>query len=432
MQHDYDLLIVGGGLAGNCLALALKDTGLKIAIVEAGTREQHHASPAGDRALALAAGTVKMLEALGIWQGIAQAATAIKDIHISDQGHFGKVRLSAQKENVEALGYVITARDIETHVAKLVTDDCMDAGGTTPWTGEVEQRMEQLPRATQGAVAEADIKLICPARLVGLMAGNNTVNVSLKRGDESLIVTAKLLVGADGGNSSVRKLLEIAQHITEYGQTALVTTVKSSLPHKNIAFERFTASGPLAMLPVDNNHCAVVWTRTSEDANTLMSCSEIDFLAELQQCFGYKLGELSLTEPRRAFPLSLIRAEKMIAARTVVIGNAVHQLHPVAGQGFNLGLRDVVQLAEMIVKQHEANQDIGAVNFLTAYAQSRQKDHDRTIGFTNNVVRIFSNDWLALAAARNIGLAILDHIPAAKTLLARHAMGLAGRLPRLL
>ena len=263
------------------------------------------------------------------------------------------------------------------------------------------------------------------------MAGNDAVNVSLKRGDEPLNVSAKLLVGADGGNSSVRKLLEIAQHITEYGQTALVTTVKSSLPHKNIAFERFTASGPLALLPVDSDHCAVVWTRSSEDADALMSGSETDFLAELQQCFGYRLGELSLAAPRRAFPLSLIRAEKMIADRTVIIGNAVHQLHPVAGQGFNLGLRDVVQLAEMIIKQHEAGLDIGAADFLTAYAESRQKDHDRTIGFTNTVVRIFSNDWLALAAARNIGLAILDHIPAAKALLTRHAMGLAGRLPRL-
>jgi len=399
MHHDYDLVIIGGGLAGNCLALALKETGLKIAIVEANTREQHHDSPAGDRALALASGTIKMLEALDIWQGITQAATAIQNIHISDQGHFGKVRLSAQKENVAALGYVITARDIETHVSKLVN--------------------------------VSDIELICPARLVGLMAGNNAVNVSLKRGNEPINVSAKLLVGADGGNSSVRNLLEIAQHITEYGQTALVTTVKASLPHNNTAFERFTAFGPLALLPVDRDHCAVVWTRTSEDANALMSGSEADFLAELQQCFGYKLGKLSLAAPRRAFPLSLIRAEEMIAARTVIIGNAVHQLHPVAGQGFNLGLRDVVQLAEMIINQHEANQDIGAADFLTAYVESRQQDHDRTIGFTNSVVRIFSNDWLALAAARNVGLAILDHIPAAKTWLTRHAMGLAGRLPRL-
>ena len=239
------------------------------------------------------------------------------------------------------------------------------------------------------------------------------------------------MVGADGGNSSVRNLLEIALHITEYRQTALVTTVKSSLPHKNTAYERFTSSGPLALLPVDDNQSAIVWTRSNEDAETLMSCSEADFLADLQQCFGYKLGEFSLIAPRRAFPLSLIRAEKMIAARTVIVGNAAHQLHPVAGQGFNLGLRDVVQLAEMIINQHQAHQDIGADDFLTAYAKIRQKDHDRTIGFTDTVVRVFSNDWPGLSAVRNVGMAVLDHIPAAKAWLARQAMGLSGRLPRL-
>ena len=399
MQQNYDLVIAGGGLAGNCLALALKNTGLRIAVVEANTREQLYASPAGDRALALAAGTVMMLEALGIWQGISHAATAIKHIHISDRGHFGKTRLSAQIEQVDALGYVITARDIETHVADMVT--------------------------------EAGIKFISPARVVGLMSGDEEVCISLKQWNESLNVSAGLLVGADGGLSSVRKLLDIPQHITEYGQTALVTTVKSAIPNKNTAFERFTASGPLALLPVAKNHCAVVWTRTSDDANALMLGSEADFLAELQQCFGYKLGELSLIAPRRAFPLSLIRAEKMVAGRAVIIGNAVHQLHPVAGQGFNLGLRDVVLLAEMLIRRHEQNRDIGSADFLNEYALSRKKDHDRTIGFTDAVVRIFSNELLALAVARNVGLTILDHIPVVKTLLTRHAMGLSIYMPRM-
>jgi 2-octaprenyl-6-methoxyphenol hydroxylase len=399
MQQDYDLVIAGGGLAGNCLALALKDTGLRIAIIEANTRKQLYASQAGDRALALAAGTVIMLEAQGIWQGISHAATAIKQIHVSDRGHFGKTRLSAQKERVDALGYVITARDIETHVANLVT--------------------------------EAGIELISPARVVGLMSGEEEVCISLKQGNESLTVSAGLLIGADGGLSSVRKLLDIAQHVTEYGQTALVTTIKSTIPHKNTAFERFTASGPLALLPVAKSQCAVVWTCTNEDAKALMLVSEVDFLAELQHAFGFKLGELSLTAPRRAFPLSLIRAEKMVAGRAVIIGNAVHQLHPVAGQGFNLGLRDVINLAEMLIKQHEQNKDIGAAGFLKEYAVSRKKDHDRTIGFTDALVKIFSNEWLALAAARNIGLALLDHIPSAKSLLTRHAMGLTEYMPRL-
>ncbi|NOS74268.1 MAG: 2-octaprenyl-6-methoxyphenyl hydroxylase, partial [Methyloglobulus sp.] len=293
----------------------------------------------------------------------------------------------------------ITARDIESHVSELVD--------------------------------KTKITQVCPARLVGLMSDDNTVNVSIKHKDDSLCLSAKLLVGADGGNSSVRKLLDIAQQVTEYGQTALVTTVKTSLPHRNIAYERFTESGPLAFLPIGKNQCSVVWTRSNEDADSLMSGSEEDFLGALQQCFGYRLGQLSLAAPRRAFPVALVRADRMQSGRTVIIGNAVHQLHPVAGQGFNLGLRDVVQLAEMILKQHGQGEDIGSATFLNEYVVAREQDHRQTITFTDTLVKLFSNDWLALAAARNIGLAVLDHVPAAKALLSRHAMGLAQRLPRL-
>ncbi len=398
MQHDYDILIVGGGLAGNCLALALKDSGLRLAIIEANTREQLQNSPAGNRALALSAGTVKLLQALNAWNGLELQAEAIKNIHISDQGHFGKARLSAKKQGVDALGYVISARDIETHIAKLVE--------------------------------QAGVKQICPARVVGLISGPDAVNVSLKQGKQSINLSAKLLVGADGGQSSVRKLLEISQQVTEYGQTALVTTIKSSVPHNNVAYERFTQSGPLAMLPINDNECSVVWTRTQEQADNLMKGSEADFLAGLQECFGYQLGALILTAPRVAFPLSLIRADNMVVGRAVIIGNAVHQLHPVAGQGFNLGIRDVAQLAEIILEQQRNSADVGDKAMLNHYAESRQKDHDHTIGFTNSVVKIFSSDWLPMAAARSISLALMDHIPAAKSVLAKHAMGLAGRLPR--
>ena len=393
MAQNYDVLIVGGGLAGNCLALELRDTGLAVAIIEANTPAQLQASPAGERALALAAGTVNELEALGLWQGISTKATPIKQIHISDRGHFGKTRLSAQKENVPALGYVITARDIETHL-----------------TEQVQQ---------------ANIEQLCPARLMGLISSDTHINVSLKHHNESLNITAKLLVGADGGNSSVRQLLDIGQHCTDYGQTALVTTVKTTVPHQNTAFERFTSSGPLALLPIAKNHCAVVWTRSHEAAESLMLGSEADFLAELQECFGYRLGKLSLIAPRRAFPLSLIRADTMTKGRAVIIGNAAHQLHPVAGQGFNLGLRDVVTLARLL-KETDANHslDIGSQEFLRSYTNARQKDHDLVVGFTDQIVKIFSNDWLPLAAARNIGLTLLDHLPIAKSRLTRQAMGL--------
>ena len=398
-EQPFDVIIAGGGLAGNCLALALNGSGLRIALIEANTRAQMLGSDLGDRALALAAGTAATLETLGIWEGIHAKATAITDIHVSDRGHFGKVRLSARKQNVPALGYVTTARDIEGHIADLVD--------------------------------KTTITQFCPARLVGLMSDENLVNVSIKYREESLCLSAKLLVGADGGNSSVRKLLDIPQHVSDYGQTALVTTVKSTLPNRNIAYERFTESGPLALLPVGKNHCAVVWTRSTDDADMLMSGSENDFLNALQACFGYRLGQLTLTAPRRAFPVSLIRAERMHSGRAIIIGNAVHQLHPVAGQGFNLGLRDVVQLADRILNQHERGEEIGSATFIHDYVEVRERDHRQTIGFTDALVRIFSNDWLAVAAARNIGLATLDHLPGAKSLLARHAMGLAQRLPQM-
>ncbi len=399
MQNEYDLIIAGAGLAGNCLALALKNSGLQIAIVETCSREELRNSPIGDRALALAAGTVQLLEMLGIWSNIASKATAIKQIHISERGHFGKTRLSATEQGVEALGYVIQARDIEEHVADLVaqTHACQYYG----------------------------------ARVAGLISGQDAINVSLKQQGKSLNLSAQLLVGADGGQSTIRRLLEIPQKITDYAQTAIVANIKTALPHQNTAFERFTPFGPLAILPGYGKNSSLVWTRNHEQAEALINCGETEFLAELQSCFGYRLGALQLVSPVRAFPLSLIRAESMISDRCVIIGNAVHQLHPVAGQGFNLGIRDVAHLAEILIEQSKTYQDIGDSKLLNAYVKKRKSDHDKVIGFTDNVVRIFSNDFVALSAIRNTGLILLDHLPAAKRLLIKHAMGFAQILPKL-
>lgn len=399
MQTHYDLIIVGAGLAGNCLALALRDSGLKVAIVEAASRKALEESAAGDRALALAAGTVQLLRALDAWDGVADKATPIKHIHVSDRGHFGKTRLAAAEQNVDALGYVIAARDIENHVAERVAQTTTDCFYDT--------------------------------RVAGLMSGDDKVHVSLKQHSESLNLTAQLLVGADGGQSSVRKLLDIPQHATDYGQTALVTTVQVSRPHHYTAYERFTEQGPLALLPVSGKQMSVVWTRSNEQAEALMAGGEAEFLSELQNCFGYRLGALKLAAPRRQFPLHLIRAETMVSGRAVIIGNAVHQLHPVAGQGFNLGIRDVAELAQRLLKQHLVGGDLGDAAWLQAYAKDRATDHVKTIGFTDNLVHLFSNDSLALAALRNAGLTLLDHLPFAKKILAKHAMGLAKPLPEL-
>ncbi|WP_139559531.1 2-octaprenyl-6-methoxyphenyl hydroxylase [Methylotetracoccus oryzae] len=396
---DYDLVIIGGGLVGSSLALALRNAPLRIAIVDAQSEAQRRASPAGARALALAEGSVQILQRLGVWAAIEPDATPIRHIHVSDRGHFGKTRLDAEREGVKALGHVATARAIE--------------------------------EAVIGALHDAPADLLEQARLIGLKAGDDRICVTLRQGDDTLNLTTRLVVGADGGDSSVRKLLDIGSTARDYGQTAIVLEVATERDHRNTAYERFTASGPLAMLPIDRKRCSVVWTLSHHDAEDVRSLPEAQFLATLQETFGHWVGRLSIATPRQAFPLKLIRADRMTDRRVVLIGNAVHQLHPVAGQGFNLGLRDAAQLAEGLIGRTEFGEDIGSAGFLEAYAASRSRDLQNVVFFTDSLVRLFSNRFAPLALARNLGLVALDCWPAAKQRLASHAMGLARRIPRM-
>ncbi len=398
MNYDYDVLIVGGGLVGGSLALALADTALRIGVIESVPEDKRIASSAGDRALALAWGSAQILGQVGVWQGAEKKAAPIRHIHVSDQGYFGKLRMSAEREGVPALGYVATARTLEEEVAL---------------------RLSQSP-----------VTMICPASVIGLKAGSEAVHVSLREGNESINLTARLLVAADGGNSTVRKLLEIGQSIRDYGQTAIVTEVNTGKSGDFTAYERFTPVGPLAFLPVAKKRYSVVWTQKADDAAELLAMSDSAFTDRLQSAFGYWLGKIALASRRQAFPLKLIRAERMADERVVLIGNAMHQLHPVAGQGLNLGLRDVAMLAEMLVARLAFGEDIGERTFLERYAQARQADLDRVIRFTDSTVRIFSTDFAPVALARNAGLLALDRFLPGKRLLAQYAMGLGNRIPR--
>ncbi|HYE34877.1 2-octaprenyl-6-methoxyphenyl hydroxylase [Methylocaldum sp.] len=391
MNYDFDLLIVGGGLVGGSLALALRDAPLRIGVVEALTETERQASAAGDRALALARSTVQILDQLGIWQSVAAKGMPIRHIHVSDRGRFGKTRLHAAEKGVEALGHVIVARNLEDRIA---------------------QELRAL-----------DAELLCPARIIGLKAGRDGVCVTLKQGDECLNLTAALVVAADGGNSTVRRLLGIEQDVRDYGQTAIVTEVRTEADVNFTAYERFTASGPLAFLPLERKKCSVVWTLKNEDATELLNESELNFTANLQSVFGYWLGKIQLASQRQGFPLKLIRAEKMADERVLLIGNAMHQLHPVAGQGFNLGLRDAAFLAERLFAKLAFNEDIGEKEFLDHYVQVRQRDLTNVIHFTDGLVRTFCTDFPPVALARNAALIALDCFPPAKRLLARHAMG---------
>lgn len=395
MNTDFDVLIVGGGLVGGSLALALRHSTLRIGLVEAVTDAERQASSASERALALSRGTAQILEELGVWRAVAAKAAPIQRIHVSDRGHYGKTRLQAADQGVDALGHVVIARVLED--------------------------------AIQAQLDGTRVTRLCPARVMGLKAGPDSVLVSLRRHDDNINVSARLLVAADGGNSTVRSLLGIEQDVRVYGQTAIVTEVNTGKDTRFTAYERFTPSGPLAFLPLGRRKCSVVWTLKDPDAGDLLQQGTREFTDSLQEAFGYWLGPITLASRPQGFPLKLIRAEKMVDQRVVLIGNAMHQIHPVAGQGFNLGLRDAAILAERLLAQAGFGEDIGDAGFLKRYAEARRRDLGRVIRFTDTLVRVFSNDFPPLVMARNLALVTLDRLPVAKRLLAHQAMGYGNR-----
>ena len=388
---DVDVLIVGGGLVGGSLALALQGSGLKVTLLEAQTDQERLTAATGDRALALSRGTVQSLKDLGLWDSVAEQAMAIHHIHVSDRGHFGKTRLWARDPGVEALGHVILARHLETAL------------------------VAHLDRTA--------LERICPARIIGLKAGLETIHVSLKEEDQSRTLSARLVVAADGGHSTVRKLLGIEQTLKDYGQSAIVTEVETERDTQPTAYDRFTRTGPLALLPIGPHRASVVWSLHPEEAQETLSLSESDIALRLQTTFGNWLGALQLVKRPVGFPLKLIQSGRMTDDRVVLIGNAMHQIHPVAGQGFNLGLRDAAVLAEWLITQRRLGLDLGDPEFLARYGEARRRDLSRVIRFTDSLVGIFSNDFPPMALARNLALFALERWPFAKRLLARNAMG---------
>ncbi|NOX91059.1 MAG: 2-octaprenyl-6-methoxyphenyl hydroxylase [Gammaproteobacteria bacterium] len=404
---DYDLIIIGGGMVGASLAISLAEQTLRIALIEAASLHDNELTPPGydDRAIALSFGSRRIFDGMGLWENIAPQTMAIQRIHVSDQGHFGFTRLDAAQEKVDALGYVATARQLGAVLMN---------------------RLRQCDNLT----------LISPARLTDLKLGDDhataviTHNADNANGNMETL-TAKLVVAADGGNSYVRNQLDIRTTCHDYGQSVIIANITPEKPHRHVAYERFTRNGPLALLPMPDNRCSLVWTRAPDDAQRLLNVSDEDFLAELQPCFGKRLGRFIKVGKRYSYPLQLIQAQEQIRVRLALIGNAAHTLHPVAGQGFNLGLRDVAALAQNIVDAFHAGDDIGALSVLEAYTQWRKWDHRQVIGFTNTLVHTFSNRFPPFVLARNLGLIATDIVPPLKHRLARYSMGIVGKLPRL-
>jgi len=395
-----DLLIIGGGMAGASLACALKDKPLKIAIVEAVPLHSAQQPSYDDRAIALAYGSQRIFQGMGLWPHLSSYATPIKHIHISDRGHFGITRLDHRKENVEALGQVVLGRDMgNVLAAQLAQQD--------------------------------NVELITPATLEGIQYVDAGVEAMVSQGGTSRKISAKLMVAADGSNSTVRQLLGINSESEDYGQTAIIANITPSKPHGNVAYERFTESGPLALLPMNDNRCSLVWTQRHDDVEHIMALSDEVFLKQLQSCFGYRLGKLKLVGQRGAYPLGLMRATEQVRPRLAVIGNAAHAIHPIAGQGFNLGIRDVAALAECINDALGTQQDIGSLATLQRYAEWRKHDHNQVISVTDGLVRLFSRPNKAIALGRNLGLFLMEKTPPIKRLVSRQAMGLMGKQPRL-
>ncbi len=399
-MSQFDVIISGGGMVGASLAHALTGHGLRIAVIEAFPVSTGEQPSYDDRAIALSYGSRCILDALGLWQQIQPDAEAIKKIHVSDQGHFGFARLDHEEEGVDALGYVVTARDLGQSL---------------------------LPSLT----ACSDVQLFCPASLESFVVGDTGVAVTIEENGQQKMLEAKLLVAADGGQSLVRQQLGIEVKDVAYGQSAIVSNVSAQKAHENVAYERFTQTGPVALLPMTENRCALVYTVNNEDLDAAMALSDDAFLKQLQSRFGYRLGRFTHIGQRAAYELRLKEVVEHVKPRVALIGNAAHTVHPIAGQGFNLGIRDVAVLAEVILDARQAGQDYGMLDVLGRYAEWRRTDHRSVMFATDFMVRLFSNPLNIVKSARNLGILAADMLPNARHWISRQAMGLAGRQSKL-
>ncbi len=387
VDRDIDILIVGGGLTGAALMMALAGTGYSTLLVETKLLAEDLQADFDARSLAISPASVRILQMLNVWPLLGDSATAIETIHVSEQHRFGSVRLHGDKQN--PLGYVV--------------------------------EMQHISRALHQLLEKPHI--MAPARLTAVNPTEGIATITRPTGDTTL--RAKLIVAADGADSTVRSLCGIRSQIKDYAQHAIAANIGLARAHQQCAYERFTMAGPLALLPLTDQRSSLVWAMPPIDAERLMSLSEADFLNQLQRAFGYRLGRFIRAGQRVVHPLRQVLMPEQVAGKVVFVGNAAHTLHPVAGQGFNLGLRDVAMLAQCIVRE-----GLGA-DMLQIYQQSRRHDQAAITRLTNGLVALFTSHLPGVALARSLGLIAVDNIPLLKNLLARYARGYAGITPDL-
>lgn len=392
-MESVNIAIIGGGLVGASLALALqqgaRERGWRIALIEPFAPGNAFQPSYDARASALAHGSQQIYQRLGIWPQVAQRAQAIEHIHISEQGRFAAAELHASEQKVSALGQVVE----------------------NAWLGH----------CLWNALDSNLIDWHCPAKVTTLRPQQGGYRLQL---DNGKALDCELAILADGGRSGLRQQLGIHCSERSYGQTAIITTVTPAQLHDNWAFERFTPDGPMALLPMTDNRFVLIWTRLPEEAERLAALPELEFLGELQDCFGYRMGSFVQVGQRHLYPLALVQSSEQVRRNLVVLGNAAHSLHPVAGQGYNLSLRDAMALADTLLASQKP---LGDLATLQAYVAGQQQDQSLTIGFSDQVTRLFSNRTAGLSQVRRLGLLGLELCPPAKTLFARQAMGLGSR-----
>ena len=394
---NYDIVIVGGAMTGTTLALALSaftNGKMKIAVLERQPVKQHRQSGFDARCIALSDGSCQKFAQIilpdgqNLWQKIQPFSTHIEQIHVSDKGHSGIVEFSAREFHLQQLGAVI--------------------------------ELQQVGQILLQAVEQSDnIDYLCPVEIAHIERSQDGVKISLKN-DRTL--TAQLLIGADGTKSEVASAVNISQEMLhDYGQTAIIANVQTQQPHQNRAFERFTTEGPLALLPMKDNLISLVWC--VRHADELLQADESTFLTRLQQQFGWRLGRFQRCGQRFAYPLTLSRAAQHVQARTVLIGNAAQTLHPIAGQGFNLGIRDVMTLANILSYAYLQQQEIGDDALLQQYENKRKADQKQMIQLTDGLLTIFANNLLPLQIGRNLGLMALAQSSMLRQYFAKPTLG---------
>ena len=403
MRTDCEVIIVGGGLNGPALALALASAGISSVVLDAESRAARAEAGFDGRAYALALASRRMLAALGLWAGLAERAQPIEQIKISD-GRPGE------------------------GAARLFLHFDQDEIEEGPMGHFLEDRY--LRAALMAALDAAPlVEHRAGARVTGQEVVPGGVKVTLADGGE---LAGRLLVGCDGRDSGVARRAGIGRRGWDYGQTSLVCAVEHELPHRGTAHQFFMPAGPLAILPLPGNRSSIVWTERRDRAGVIDGLDDEGYLAELRPRFGDFLGAIRLAGARYSYPLALSLAERFTAARVALAGDAAHGIHPLAGQGLNLGLRDVAALAEVLARARRRGLDIGAADVLEAYGRWRRTDTALLVAATDGINRLFSNDNPALRLARDLGLGLVDRMPALRRALIREAAGISGELPLLL